>query len=194
MSHAVRFKQLRISALALGASVLASGLAFSPASAQQTQPRSSAPAGATQATTQVTTKDFVTKAAIGSMYEVEAGKLASERAQSNEVKQIAQRIVKDHSAAQKDLKEALSKSKAGVQPPAELDSEHQQKLQKLKAAQGAGFDSLYVSMMRDDHENDHELFQAYARNGEDPALKAFAEKTLKVIDAHNDAIAKIEKK
>lgn len=192
MSNAVWLNPVRKTALAFGVSVLVGAVA-APASAQQAQP-GAAPPARTAPSSAVSTKDFVTKAAIGSMYEIEAGKLASDRAQKPDVKQFAQRIVKDHSAAEKDLKDALSKSKAGVQPPTGLDSEARQKLEKLKGAQGASFDTLYLDMMQDDHEEDIELFQTYSRSGDDPALKAFAEKTLPVLRAHAAEVAKLEKK
>lgn len=192
MFNAFWCNPVRKTALVLGVSVLVGAVA-APAFAQQTQPGATPPAR-TAPSGAVNAKDFVTKAAVGSMYEIEAAKLASDRAQRADVKQFAQRIVKDHSAADKDLKDALSKSKAGVQPPTSLDAEARQKLEKLKGAQGASFDTLYVDMMKDDHEDDIELFQTYSRSGDDPALKAFAEKTLPVLRAHAAEVAKLEKK
>lgn len=194
MSNSVRLNPCpRKTALAVGVSALIGAFVPVSAYAQQTLPGASPPARSAPSVT-VSTKDFVTKAAVGSMYEIEAGKLASDRAQRAELKQFAQKIVKDHSAADKELKDALSKSKAGVQPPTALDSEARQKLEKLKSAQGASFDTLYIDMMKDDHEEDIELFQTYSKSGDDPALKAFAEKTLPVLRAHAAEVAKLEKK
>ncbi len=185
--------------LSLGLAVLAAPLIAAPASAQQSgapgaaPPARSAPAKPSAAK-DVTTKEFVEKAAVGALFEIEAGKLAAERAQRAEVKQFAERIVKDHSAADKDMKDALAKAKAAVQPPSQLDADHRRKIETLRAAQGASFDALYVSMMKEDHEEDEDLFGAYAKSGEDPALKAFAQKVLKVIQEHAQIVAKLEKK
>ena len=52
---------------------------------------------------------FIPKAASGGMTEVELGKLAAEKGASQEVKDFCNRMVKDHSKANDELKEVAGK-------------------------------------------------------------------------------------
>ncbi|MDB5569295.1 MAG: hypothetical protein JWN93_478, partial [Hyphomicrobiales bacterium] len=153
--------------------------------------RTAAPAASTGS---VSTDEFVQDVATGTMFEIEAGKLAAQRAQRKDVKQFGQRMVKDHSAADKAFKAALKKAKNAPQPPAQMTAEQTRKLDELRGQNGPAFDTAYVSMMADDHEKDLDTFRTYAKTGDDPALKAFASKTQKVIDAHHKLVTKLEKK
>jgi predicted outer membrane protein len=64
-------------------------------------------------------RKFVLEAARGNMTEVELGKLASERASSDAVKQFGQRMATDHGKAYDELKD-LAQQK-GLALPADLD-------------------------------------------------------------------------
>ena len=135
---------------------------------------------------------FVEDAANGGMAEVEFGKVASTKATNPEVKKFAQMMVTDHTAANNALK-ALA-GKKGWKLPTELDSSHKSTLDKLKGYSGAEFDKEYVEEMVNDHETDVKAFQDKAKNATDPDLKAFAEKTLPVLQKHLDAIKAIQAK
>src|SRR5438552_3833894 len=64
-------------------------------------------------------KKFVMEALKGGMAEVELGKLASEKASNDAVKQFGQRMADDHAKAGDELKEIAADK--GVQPPATVD-------------------------------------------------------------------------
>ena len=79
--------------------------------------------GATEAgpgTSQTSDQHFMKEAAQGGMAEVELGQLAAERASSAEVKEFAQRMVKDHSQANDQLKQIASQK--GVTLPNSLSA------------------------------------------------------------------------
>lgn len=65
-------------------------------------------------------KKFVRDAAQGGMAEVELGKLATEKASSDDVKKFGQRMVDDHSKANEELKQVANSE--GVQLPAKLNA------------------------------------------------------------------------
>ena len=59
--------------------------------------------------------DFVQTAAMSDMYEVEAGKIAGQKGQSDAVKQFGQNMVKAHSQTSEELKDVESElRKKGV--------------------------------------------------------------------------------
>jgi putative membrane protein len=115
-------------------------------------------------------KSFMTKAAKGGMMEVEWGKLAAANAQNAEVKNFGNRMVTDHSKANDELMSLAQEE--GVKLPTEKPSG------KWKS------DKDYMDMMVKDHEKDLAEFQSEAKDGSDPDLKKFAEKTSKVVQKH----------
>jgi putative membrane protein len=129
-------------------------------------------------------KEFAKKAAAGGIYEVEAGKLAQQKAQTPQVKQLGERIARDHQQANDKLK-SLVKG-AEVELPKAVAGEHKEHLEKLQKAEGGAFDRQYVEMMIEDHEKDIEAFEEYAEDGEHAQLKSFAQQTLPILEQHRE--------
>jgi putative membrane protein len=127
--------------------------------------------------------DFVNKAAIGDMYEIRSSRLALEKVAAGETKEFAQRIVADHTKSSEELK-SLAQRLQGVKIPTELDTQHLQKLDRLKSASAAEFASLYRSQQIEAHNTAIRLFEQYAQNGQQPELKQFAERTLPTLREH----------
>ena len=125
-------------------------------------------------------KTFLKKAFKGGMMEVAIGKLAGEQGQSADVKKFGERMVTDHSKANDELKSIAEKK--GVKLPTKELSE------KWKS------DKDYMDAMVKDHEKDLAEFQKEAKEGTDPDLKEFAEKTAKVIQEHLDLAKETQSK
>ncbi len=127
--------------------------------------------------------EFMNKAALGGMYEVEAGKLAESKGASGEVKSYGGMLQKDHGAANEELK-ALA-SKKGVALPTALDPKHQKKLDKLSKEKK--FDKEFIKEVGlDDHKTDIGLFEKASKKADDADVKAFAAKTLPTLKAHRE--------
>ncbi len=62
--------------------------------------------------------EFVQKAAMSDMYEVEAGKIAGQRGESDAVKQFGQHMVEAHSQTTEELKGIVQAEKIKVDLPA----------------------------------------------------------------------------
>ena len=75
-------------------------------------------------------QDFVNKAAVGGMFEVELSKLAVEDG-GKEVQGFAQKMITDHGAANSKLQAIAGEQKLSI--PAELDAKHKADLDALKA-------------------------------------------------------------
>src|SRR5207237_944698 len=131
-------------------------------------------------------KTFVMNAAIGGMAEVELGKLASEKASNESVKDFGKKMVDDHGKANEELKEVASKQKIDI--PTSLDSKHQATVDRLSKLSGAAFDKAYVREMVKDHDEDVKEFQKEAQNGQDSAVRDFASKTLPTLQEHQRMI------
>lgn len=135
-------------------------------------------------------KAFIMKAANGGMMEVETGKVAADKGGSDQVKDFGNRMVKDHSKADDQLKDVASKM--GVTVPDKLDSMHQAKVDKLSGMSGAGFDKAYVNAMVMDHKKDIAEFEAADKTVKNEDLKKFIEDTIPVMKEHLTMIEKFD--
>src|SRR4051812_38771096 len=91
---------------------------------------------------EVSTGEFTQKAAVGNRFEIDSSKLAKSRASSGKVRDFANRMIKDHTKAGKDLKAALKTSNMPA-PDDTPDADHQALLDGLKTANGKDFDKRY---------------------------------------------------
>ncbi|MEO8166566.1 MAG: DUF4142 domain-containing protein, partial [Betaproteobacteria bacterium] len=83
-------------------------------------------------------RQFLQKAAKGSMAEVELGKLAESNASNEQVKQFGEHMQKDHGQALEEIKR-IAESK-GINLPNTLDKSAKQKADMLEQQSGATFD------------------------------------------------------
>src|SRR4051812_32610519 len=180
-----RFK-FRKSAIAAAIIFGAAGTAVVPTAfaADQAKPSASTASTAASSTASVpaANQKFAMKAAQGGIAEVELGKLAQEKAQSQEVKSFAARMVKDHSSANDKLKQIASKD--GIQLPTEMDKSDQKLHDKLSKLSGAKFDEEYMSHMVSDHKKDVKEFQHEAQSARSDDIKQFASDTLPTLREH----------
>lgn len=144
------------------------------------------PAGAT------TDEGFVSNAAIGGLYEVEAGRIASERSANPEVKALGQKMVADHTKAGAELKPIAERLNLAV--PAALDERHRGLIDNLRGATDQDFDRVYLQQQEAAHNETNALLSTYASSGGQADLKAWAEKTLPVIHTHQAAIDTLDEK
>jgi len=127
-------------------------------------------------------RDFINKAAQGNLMEVQAGKLASQRALDPAVKSFGEKMVSDHSAANDTLK-SLADSKQ--MPLADTVSpEGHAALGKLEGLNGTEFDKTYSQMMVRDHTTDISEFEKAFKKASDPDVKAYAQQTLPTLRHH----------
>jgi len=129
-----------------------------------------------------TDKQFVTKAVIDGMAEVQLGKMATERAASPAVKQFAQRMVTGYTKANQELM-SIAQTK-NITVPAAVDAQQQEAIETLAKLQGTSFDRQFMRHMVVDHEKAVQLFSRHAQESKDNELKGFAAKTLPALQEH----------
>ena len=117
------------------------------------------------------------------MAEIQLSQIAQQKATRDDVKQLAGRMVQDHTKTSAELKTIAGA--ANVTLPTTLDRKHQQAVQKLQGmTAGAEFDRQYLNLLLDDHKQAVALFRSESRSGKNPDAKAFAAKTLPALEEH----------
>jgi len=125
---------------------------------------------------------FVTNAAQGGLTEVELGRLATQKAASDAVRNFGMQMVQDHTRANAELKSIAARK--NIQAPGDMSSSQKSSMEKLSKLSGTDFDKEYMSNMVKDHENDVKDFENQANKGTDSDVKAFAAKTLPTLRKH----------
>lgn len=129
-------------------------------------------------------KEIMRDLARSNLAEIEAGKLALSQSKNDEVKSFAQKMVDDHTQAQKDL-EQLAQSK-GMTLPTEPDRKHKAAMKKLSSLEGEKFDKQYMSQGGvKDHRDTHRMITRAQDRATDPELKELVTKMEPVISQHS---------
>jgi putative membrane protein len=134
-------------------------------------------------------KKFVKEVMQGGMAEVELGQLATQKAQSADVKQFGQKMVDDHTKLNDQMKPVASQ--LGITPPASLDMKHKAISTKLNKLSGDEFDKAYIKAMIKDHQKDVAEFQKEASTGSSAQVKDAASQGEPVISEHLKMIRQI---
>lgn len=131
----------------------------------------------------VSPRSFATQAATIGKAEIELGQLALLQTQTPSVRVCAQRMVKDHQAADAKLKKIAGQE--NLELPQSLDAEHQALKEKLSELKDEAFDREYAKAMAKGHDKAVALFEAAAEAPQmTPELKEFATATLPTLKQH----------
>jgi putative membrane protein len=137
-------------------------------------------------------QQFVNLAAQTDMVEANLGQLAQSNAASQQVKDYGQMLVTDHTNDYNQLYAAAHQANLDV--PNAIDAAHDKAMidpfQKLK---GAAFDHRYVHEMVAGHTKAIATYKKEAADGQNDALKAYAEQALPVLQKHLDVAKGLEK-
>lgn len=131
----------------------------------------------------ISAEDFVDEASAKGYAEIETGKLALEKSETQKVRDFAQTMITDHGLANKELAVIAQKKNLDVADDTELMNKAKAFI--LKQRDGQSFDEAYANNQVMAHEQTIELFQKATRMN-DPELKAFAQKTLPKLQHHLD--------
>jgi putative membrane protein len=135
----------------------------------------------TSSETVPTDKAFISKVAQINLAEVELGKLAEQKG-NPAVKDFGTRMIQDHMQAENDLQQLAEQE--NVTLPTEPGSEASSIKQQLSEASGAQFNQSYLEHMLSGHKSAIALLENEIEHGQNPAIKAYAEKVLPVVQDH----------
>ena len=127
------------------------------------------------------TQKFVAAAAAGNQLEIDLGKLMSESGDP-EVKQIAERMVKDHTSANEKLQKAAEKD--GLEFKSELDPAGKGTQEVIQQKQGADRDRAYIFSQTGGHQVVTLQYQHAIHAGCTPAVEQYAKQTLPIVKSH----------
>ncbi len=135
---------------------------------------------------------FVAQTIRNGRAEIELSKTALTKSLRPDVKLFAQRVVDDHTKMNAELA-AIASGKKMILPddPAQKDKATLDRLEKLT---GEAFDQMYITQMIADHQRAVETFTEFGEKGTDALLKAWAAKTLPMLQQHLELAREVEKK
>jgi putative membrane protein len=138
------------------------------------------------------TADYVEKAAIGNLFEIQSSALALKQADSSAVKTFAQQMITDHTNAGKALEAGVtSASQQATQIPNKLDKAHEAKLNDLRKMTGRDFDAAYIKAQLAGHQEALKLHRDYAQKGDNAVLKKTAANAADITEHHLQTLQQI---
>ena len=165
----------------------------SPEVVDKAQDMAAAPVGQMSAATMGSNSQaaYISNAAMGDMYEIQAADMALERTENAQVRELAQMIKTDHTAASERLRAAAQA--AGETLPTELDERRQGMLDNLRAASSAEeFDRVYIAQQVAAHEEALALHRGFADNDENAALAQHAQSVIEPIEMHHQRAEQLQ--
>jgi len=129
---------------------------------------------------------FALCASMENQFEVQLGQIAQQKSQDQKVKDIAQKVVQDHQAANQQLQTATQG--AGWQTAKGLTPFHQQVLKVFQSLNGRDFDQQYISHLKTCHAAAISAYSDEAQLAKNQQIKDYAAKTLPTIQEHSQHI------
>ena len=142
-------------------------------------------AGATEATETV-----VNGVALTDLYQVQAGKIAEAKAQSQAVKDFAKAMVADHTTMTNQMKHVFAA--LDVKVPTELGPRGTRMIDALNAASPADFDKTYLNQQEAAQAAELAVLRVYADSGESTDIKPAAEKRIPAVKANLDKVHELQ--
>lgn len=129
-------------------------------------------------------RDFVTEAAVGNMFEILSSQIALQKMDPTETA-FAHKIISDHQKAAMELQSLVdSGAVPGAKIPTTLPQPYQDKLSKLSSLHGNAFRMQFRQDQITAHKDAVVLFQQYATDGANEKLKDWAAATLPILQGH----------
>jgi putative membrane protein len=130
-------------------------------------------------------QEFVKKAYSLNRTEIELGRMAQQKGSTAEVRAFGARMVADHTRALDDLKAAAHKD--GLALPNAILPQQKQLESQLSQLGGRQFDDVYMKHMVTGHGSAIDIYAQEIARGLSPALHAYAEQSLPMLESHEHA-------
>jgi putative membrane protein len=174
----------RLTPLALSILIAASVVSCSRDTRTTTNEKASGPDAVGTSGTAVD-RDFVMDQAEDNRAEIELSKIAEERATNPQVKEFARMMVREHTKALADLREAAEEAKVQLSTANEEDRDHQNLQEDLAKLTGHDFDRRYIGAMVDQHEEAVDEIEKQV-DSDSQQIRQWATQTLPAVRKHLD--------
>lgn len=155
------------------------------------KPDTASVAAAARTVTDKDVIDFVQKAAAVGTMEVNMGKMVPDHTGNARIKDFGSMMVADHTQAGDELKSMAARDHIDI--IAMPDPEHKKEMDNVMSKKDKAFDKVYMDMMLAGHKKTIDMFKKASTDLKDEAYKAFAVKTLPVLQKHLDSVQSIQK-
>lgn len=135
---------------------------------------------------------FVKMAGGGNAAEVKMAELALKNAESQDVKDFAQMMISDHTAANEEL--GVIAKNHNIDFPPDAPEKEKELGKKMLDVKGAAFDKAYMDHAVKDHTEDVAEYKKAKSEVKDAKLVAYTEKTEKIVAKHLEEAKKIDAK
>jgi len=135
---------------------------------------------------QASDKLFVLMAACGNQWETEFARVVEQRAQDQQVKQLAQHIVQDHQQAQQQLQQIAQSMQ--MQLPSSLPSEKQAKLAVFQQMPADQLEKCFIIDNKADHAKDVTSYADHQQTVQNAELKQYTTQTLPKLQQHTQMV------
>jgi putative membrane protein len=115
--------------------------------------------------------------------EIAIGKMAEEKASTDEVRAYADQLVKDHTNADQMVLATAQKTGAHLRTPATARSKTDQ---KLNSVSGAQFDRIFLDQTSADHKKLMSELQQEREDASDDDIEALIDKIMPILQQHHD--------
>ena len=139
-----------------------------------------------------TAATFLSNVANAGMAEVEVTALAQQKAQNQEVKDLAAMLNHDHTALNGVVKGLASQKNVAL--PDSMSADKRQMISDLDKKTGKDFDKTFIEAMITAHEKSIASFEKTANEETDADVKNFASQTLPKLKEHLDMAVALQKK
>jgi putative membrane protein len=134
------------------------------------------------------TEAFLRNAALGGMYEIQAGQIALDKAGSPVLRELGQMLIDDHTRLNMQIEQAAMEAGVDFAPPAQLDERRQGLIDNLMAASDTTFDAAFLHQQEAAHLETLTLLASYEARGDVEPLAMAAREAQPVIRQHLEMI------
>lgn len=126
---------------------------------------------------------YVAKAGASDLYEIESSRLAAERAERSEVRDMARQLIADHTRSSEQVMAAARAD--GLRPaPPRMEPRQRAMIRQLERTRGRMFDRMYLSQQVPAHREALTLHRNYMRAGRSDDLRRAAAGIVPVVQNH----------
>ena len=137
-------------------------------------------------------RKFLTKAAEGSTNEVALSRVAVRRAQDPRVRDLAERMIRDHEALNMKVKDLAGRKNIDISEAVQKGMEDD--VESLRHKAPADFDQAYLDDMLSGHKDTIDLFEKAAMDARDPEIATLASETLPTLFEHYRHVRRLDRK